>query len=109
MNNSKISLSVFAVVAALGSGLYGQQESGSDQKVSGIEAGFGATNVYMHNLHNGLSTDSNRGDLTGSYDLELTFSLPELLRVEGEIFLHGEGGWGNPDQGPDESSIGSLL
>ncbi|MBN2841682.1 MAG: carbohydrate porin, partial [Sedimentisphaerales bacterium] len=29
--------------------------------------------------------------------------------VEGEIFLHGEGGWGNPDEGPDESSIGSML
>lgn len=99
-----------AVVSSLAGVVCGQEDGSVEERfMPGVDVGFGATNVYMHNLRNGLSTNSNRGDLTGSYDLELTFALPELLNVEGDVFLHGEGGWGNPSEGPDESSIGSLM
>jgi len=75
---------------------------------SGIEIGFGITNVYQVNARGGTSTHDRRGRYTGSYDLEMLADLERLLGVQGSIFLHLEGGW--PDaEGIDGISVGSFF
>ncbi len=75
----------------------------------GIELNVGATNIYQHNAHGGVSTHRARGRFSGSYDIELTADLRKLLGLEGgTIFMHGEGGW--PDaEGIDGVSVGSQF
>ncbi|MCK4789214.1 MAG: carbohydrate porin [Desulfobacteraceae bacterium] len=76
---------------------------------SGIEVGFGITNVYQANVKGGTSTHSRRGRHSGSYDLELSADLQKLLGFEtGSIYMLVEGGW--PDaEGIDASSVGSAF
>ncbi len=76
---------------------------------SGIEVGFGITNVYQANVKGGTSTHSRRGRHSGSYDLELWTDLQNLLGFEtGSIYMLVEGGW--PDaEGIDELSVGSYF
>lgn len=76
---------------------------------SGIEVGFGITNVYQANVKGGTSTHSRRGRHSGSYDLELWADLQKLLGFEtGSIYMLVEGGW--PDaEGIDGSSVGSAF
>ena len=76
---------------------------------SGIELGFGITNVYQVNTHGGTSTHARRGRHSGSYDLELSADLQKLLGFEtGSIYMLVEGGW--PDaEGIDEASVSSAF
>ena len=90
----------------LTSGFWGLNDQLAD---SGIEAGFGMTNVYQTNVKGGTSTHARRGRYSGSYDLELSADLQKLLGFEtGSIYLLVEGGW--PDaEGIDALSVGSAF
>lgn len=76
---------------------------------SGIEVGFGMTNVYQANVKGGISTHARRGRHSGSYDLELSADLQKLLGLDNRrIYMLIEGGW--PDaEGIDASSVGSAF
>jgi carbohydrate-selective porin OprB len=88
------------------SGFWGLNDQLAD---SGIEIGFGMTNVYQTNVKGGTSTHACRGRHSGSYDLELSADLQKLLGFEtGSIYLLVEGGW--PDaEGIDALSVGSAF
>ncbi len=76
---------------------------------SGIEVGFGLTNIYQQNVRGGISKHRRAGRYTGSYDLEVSADLQKLLGIEsGSLFVHVEGGW--PDtEGIDGVSVGSAF
>ena len=76
---------------------------------SGIEVGFGITNIYQANVKGGSSTHSRRGRHSGSYDLELWADIQKLFGFDtGSIYMLAEGGW--PDvEGIDGSSVGSAF
>jgi len=76
---------------------------------SGIEVGFGITNIYQQNVHGGLSTNRKTGRHSGSYDIEVLADLEKMLGFNrGLLFVHLEGGW--PDNGGiDGSSVGSAF
>ena len=76
---------------------------------SGIELGFGITNIYQSNVKGGTSTHNRRGRFNGSYDLEMWADLQKLLGFEtGNIYMLVEGGW--PDaEGIDAASVGSAF
>jgi porin len=76
---------------------------------SGIEVGFGITNVYQVNTHGGTSTHNRRGRHSGSYDFEFSADLQKLLGFEtGSIYMLVEGGW--PDaEGIDAASVSSAF
>jgi porin len=75
---------------------------------SGIEVGFGLTNIYQLNLNGGTSTHNHQGRHTGSYDLEIGADLQQLLGIEGgTFFVHTEGSWSRSDI--DASSVGSAF
>jgi porin len=90
----------------LTNGFWGLNDQLAD---SGIEAGFGMTNVYQANVKGGTSTHARRGRHSGSYDLELSADLQKLLGFEtGGIYMLVEGGW--PDaEGIDALSVGSAF
>lgn len=73
---------------------------------SGIEVGFGLTQVFQRNVSGGLAANRRQGEYTGSYDLEILADLEQLFGIPGTLFLHGEGGW---DNGIDEGSVGSYM
>ena len=76
---------------------------------SGIEIGFGITNIYQVNVKGGTSTHARRGRHSGSYDLELSADLQKLLGFEtGSVYLLVEGGWPNAE-GIDAVSVGSAF
>ncbi len=75
---------------------------------SGIEFSFGLTSVYQRNTKGGLSTHSRKGEFSGSYDLEMTVDMMRFLGIEGDIFIHGEGGW-TDSEGIDGQSVGSFF
>ncbi len=75
---------------------------------SGIEMGFGVTNIYQRNVKGGLSTNDRKGEFAGSYDLELTADLHRLLGIEGTLYIHGEGGW-TDSEGIDGIGVGSTF
>ena len=75
---------------------------------SGIEVGFGITNIYQLNVNGGTSTSNHQGRHTGSYDLEIGADLQQLLGIEGATFyVHTEGSWSRSDI--DATSIGSAF
>ncbi|MHC4105848.1 MAG: carbohydrate porin, partial [Planctomycetota bacterium] len=75
---------------------------------SGIEVGFGITNIYQLNLNGGTSTSNRQGRHTGSYDLEIGADLQQLLGIEGaSLYVHTEGSWSRTDI--DATSIGSAF
>ncbi len=75
---------------------------------SGIEVGFGLTNIYQLNLDGGTSTHNHQGRHTGSYDLEIGADLQQLLGIEGgTFFVHTEGSWSRSDI--DATSVGSVF
>ena len=75
---------------------------------SGIEVGFGLTNIYQINVNGGTSTNNRQGRHTGSYDLEIGADLQQLLGIEGASFyVHTEGSWSRMDI--DATSIGSTF
>ena len=102
-----VALSILLGVSAVNAEETVLKELREKQAEKGIEVGLGATTVYQHNVKNGTSTNSNRGDFSGSYDIEINLSLPELLGLEGNVFIHGEGGWPSSD-GTDGSSVGGI-
>jgi len=76
---------------------------------SGIEVGFGITNIYQQNVHGGLSTHRKAGRHTGSYDIEVLADLEKMLGFDGgSLFVHLEGGWPNTE-GIDGGSVGSVF
>jgi len=76
---------------------------------SGIEIGFGTTNIYQANVKGGVSTHNRKGRHTGSYDLELVADLQKLLGFEtGTILVHLEGGR-TDEEGIDPLSVGSVF
>ena len=87
-------------------GFFGLNETLAD---SGIEVGFGVTNIYQQNVRGGISKHRRAGRITGSYDMEISADLQKLLGFEsGTLFLHLEGGW--PDtEGIDGVSVGSAF
>ena len=75
---------------------------------SGIEVGFGITNIYQLNVNGGTSTSNHQGRHTGSYDLEIGADLQQLLGIEGAtLYVHTEGSWSRSDI--DATSIGSAF
>jgi len=75
---------------------------------SGIEVGFGMTNIYQLNVNGGTSTSNHQGRHTGSYDLEIGADLQQLLGIEGAtLYVHTEGSWSRMDI--DATSIGSAF
>ncbi len=75
---------------------------------NGVEFGAGVTSVYQRNVKGGLSTNSRKGEFSGSYDVEVTLDMKKLLGLEGSFFIHGEGGW-TDSEGINESSVGSAF
>ena len=75
---------------------------------SGIEVGFGITNIYQLNVNGGTSTSNHQGRHTGSYDLEIGADLQQLLGIEGAtLYVHTEGSWSKTEI--DATSIGSAF
>ncbi len=75
---------------------------------NGVEFGGGVTSVYQRNVKGGLSTNSRKGEFSGSYDVEVTLDMMKLLGFEGSFFIRGEGGW-TDSEGIDESAVGSFF
>ena len=90
----------------LTNGFWGLNDELAD---SGIELGFGITNIYQSNIKGGTGTHNRRGRFNGSYDLETWADLQELLGFEnGNVYMLVEGGW--PDaEGIDAASVGSAF
>jgi len=90
----------------LTNGFWGLNDELAD---SGIELGFGITNIYQSNVKGGTGTHNRRGRFNGSYDLEMWADLQKLLGFEtGNIYMLVEGGW--PDaEGIDAASVGSAF
>jgi len=75
----------------------------------GIVAELSVTSIYQQNVNGGISTHRRAGRNSGSYDLQLTGDLQELLGIEGAIvFVHTEGGW-SKSGGIDSPSVGSVF
>ena len=75
---------------------------------SGIEFGFGITNIYQLNVDGGTSTTNHQGRHTGSYDLEIGADLQQLLGIEGGTFyVHTEGSWSKTNI--DATSVSSAF
>lgn len=75
----------------------------------GIVVEFNVTSIYQQNAGGGLSTHRRAGRNAGSYDLQLTADLQELLGIEGaEVFVHTEGWW-SKSGGIDGPSVGSVF
>ncbi len=75
---------------------------------SGIEMGFGITNIYQLNVNGGTSTSNHQGRHTGSYDLEIGADLQQMLGIEGgSFYVHTQGSWSRMDI--DATSIGSAF
>lgn len=101
--------SVLCLIILLAEGSVYAQDSFRDELAeNGIEIGFVLTNIYQRNVNGGLSTNSGRGEISGSYDLEMTADLERLLGIEGSLFLHGEGGW-TDSEGIDIQTVGSAF
>ena len=84
---------------------------GLDQTLAdlGIVAELSVTSIYQQNVKGGLSTHRRAGRNSGSYDLQLTGDLQELLGMEGAIvFVHTEGWW-SKSGGIDGPSVGSVF
>jgi porin len=87
-------------------GLFGLNDQLCD---AGIELALGVTQIYQQNVHGGISTRRRAGRYSGSYDIELSADLKQLLGIKGgNLFIHCQGGW--PDiEGIDETSVGSAF
>ena len=121
MNKLKILLSVVILLSLAGicraedgsiweqetltNGFWGLNDQLAD---SGIEVGFGLTQIYQTNLRGGLSKHRRAGRYTGSYDLEVGADLQKLLGIEGgTLYIHTEGSWSKTDF--DATSVGSVF
>ncbi|MBW7992406.1 MAG: carbohydrate porin [Planctomycetes bacterium] len=75
---------------------------------SGIEVGFGLTNIYQLNVNGGTSTHNHQGRHTGSYDLGIGADLQQLLGIEGATFyVHTTGSWSKTNI--DATSVASAF
>ena len=85
--------------------------SGLDETLAnlGIVADLSLTSIYQQNVKGGLSTHRRAGRNSGSYDMQLSADLQELLGIEGAIvFVHTEGWW-SKSGGIDGPSVGSVF
>lgn len=122
MNKIRIILSVvillsFAVICqaeydsiwqreTLTNGLWGFNDKLAD---SPIEVGLGVTSIYQSNIKGGTSTHNRRGRHAGSYDLELTANMQQLLGIKGgTLYIHTEGRW-SKSSGINSPSVGSAF
>jgi len=76
---------------------------------TGITWGTALTQVYQHNAHGGLSTQSRSGRYAGSYDVEASADLHRMLGwSDSTAYMLLEGGW--PRDGCiDPAAIGSYF
>lgn len=75
----------------------------------GIEIALGITNIYQQNVRGGLSKHRRAGRFSGSYDLEVSMDLQQLLGLDtGTVFVHTEGLW-SKSGGIDGPSVGSAF
>lgn len=76
---------------------------------TGITWGAGLTQVYQHNAHGGLSTESRSGRYSGSYDLQASADLDRILGWSNSTaYMLLEGGW--PRVGNiDPAAVGSYF
>ncbi len=87
-------------------GFWGLNDQLAEQ---GMELGLGVTQIYQQNVHGGTSTHRRAGRITGSYDLELTTDLEQLLGIEGASFyMHTTGSWSKSGE-IDATSVGSTF
>lgn len=87
-------------------GFFGLSDRSAD---SGIEIGFGVTNIYQQNIHGGIGAHRHAGRNSGSYDLEVLADLDKLLGLENAgFYIHAEGGW-TDTEGIDGVSVGSAF
>jgi len=90
----------------LTNGFFGLGDSLADR---GIDVGLGATRIYQHNAHGGISTHRQAGRHSGSYDLEVSGDLQKLLGIEGaRLYSHTEGRWSKSGS-IDAPSVGSAF
>ncbi len=75
----------------------------------GIVAELSVTSIYQQNVKGGLSTHRRAGRNSGSYDLQVTADLQELLGIENAVvFVHTEGSW-SKSAGINGPSVGSAF
>lgn len=76
---------------------------------TGVTWGAGLTQVYQHNAHGGLSTESRSGRYAGSYDVEASADLERILGwSDSTAYMLLEGGW--PRDGCiDPAAVGSYF
>ncbi|WP_169852976.1 carbohydrate porin [Anaerohalosphaera lusitana] len=75
----------------------------------GLEFDVGVTQIYQRNVRGGLSTNSGRGEYSGSFDVELAGDLEELFGFEGwRFYMLNEGSW-TDSEGIDAWSVGSWF
>ncbi len=76
---------------------------------SGITWGAGLTQVYQQNTHGGLSTSQRSGRYSGSYGIEASADLTQLLGwADSTAYMLLEGGW--PSAGSmDPAAVGSYF
>lgn len=76
---------------------------------TGVTWGAGLTQVYQHNAHGGLSTESRSGRYAGSYDVQASADLERILGWSNSTaYLLLEGGW--PRDGCiDPTAVGSYF
>ena len=91
---------------SLSNGFFGLNEYLADY---GVQVALGVTQVGQQNVQGGLSTNSQSGHYSGSYDLEIGADTARLLGWEGgSIFLAAEGSWPKAE-GIDPGSVGSFF
>ena len=73
-----------------------------------IGIGGGLTSIYQRNVRGGLSSDSRKGEFSGSYDIEILIDTDKIFGIDGQFFIHGEGGW-TDSEGIDSESVGSFF
>ncbi len=76
---------------------------------TGVTWGAGLTQVYQHNAHGGLSTESRAGRYAGSYDVEASADVEKILGwTNSTSYMLLEGGW--PRDGCiDPAAVGSWF
>jgi porin len=90
---------------SISNGFWGLNDRLAD---NGIELGLGITEIYQQNAHGGMSTHRKQGRHSGSYDLEASADLQQLLGIEGgSLYMHAKGGWSRSDA--DTVSVGSMF
>jgi len=101
-----ISLLTIALSCAIA---FAQDSQAQSPENNGIEVGFGLTNIYQRTVKGGESTNSRKGEFSGSYDIEIDIDAEKLFGFDGgSFFIHGQGGWSD-SEGVDSATLGSYF